>query len=66
MTDLDPLFPRHGNSGPAPEVTPHGEWFVRVQDFDADTGQPVGEPRMMWIKTPRRQSFTFTMPEGES
>lgn len=23
MSDLDPLFPRHGNSGPAPEVTPH-------------------------------------------
>lgn len=22
MSDLDPLFPRHGNSGPAPEVTP--------------------------------------------
>ena len=22
MSDLDPLFPRHANSGPAPEVTP--------------------------------------------
>lgn len=33
MSDLDPLFPRHGNSGPAPEVTPPVDMNALWREF---------------------------------
>ena len=33
MSDLDPLFPRHANSGPAPEVTPPERMSLLEQLF---------------------------------
>lgn len=58
----EPLYPRHANSGPAPEVTPPGQRVLVASFLDGEK-IPDSERWMWLVETTPRQSFTFTMPE---